>query len=206
MHNTKNSSPTVTNCILWGNTHDEIYNYESSPTVTYSDVQGGTGEIWFGEGCIDTHPMFADAEGRLMAFSPCIDAGNDAAVPSNVTTDLDGNPRIQGVCVDMGAFESESTAIGLSGYVWMDASGDLGYSLNEHNILYFYSSAPVWYFNYATGGWSIEGPVDWIYVGWPFIYELDSGDSWFAWPPEDGLWVYHFSTGQWELLPRIIPW
>jgi hypothetical protein len=49
--------------------------------------------------------MFADADGRLLDGSPCIDAGNDAAVPPGITTDLDGNPRIQGACVDMGAFE-----------------------------------------------------------------------------------------------------
>jgi hypothetical protein len=99
------SHPTVINCILWGNTGGEISVYESNPTITYSDVQGGTGQTWFGVGCIDDDPMFADADGRLLAGSPCIDAGNDAAVPSGVTTDLDGNPRIQGACVDMGAFE-----------------------------------------------------------------------------------------------------
>jgi len=67
----------------------------------YSDVQLG----YAGTGNIDANPMFADDDGRLLAGSPCIDAGNDAAVPSGVTTDLDGNPRIQGTCVDMGAFE-----------------------------------------------------------------------------------------------------
>ena len=81
----------------------QIYNVEgSTPVVTYSDVQGG----WTGTSNIDADPMFADADGRLSPDSPCIDAGNDAAVPSGVTTDLDGNPRIQGACVDMGAFEA----------------------------------------------------------------------------------------------------
>ncbi len=95
----QDSNPTVTNCILWGDTPDEIY--YPNITVTYSDVQGG----WTGTGNIDLDPLFSDADGRLLADSPCIDAGNDAAVPSGVTTDLDGNPRIQGECVDMGAFE-----------------------------------------------------------------------------------------------------
>jgi hypothetical protein len=96
----------------------------------------------------------------------------------------------------------------LSGWVGMDASGDLGYSLDESGLLYFYSSAPVWHYNFTTsewGIWGIDGPVDWIYVSWPFIYVLDTDTYLFVLPPEDGLWVYHFSTGQWELLPRILP-
>jgi len=102
MHN-EASNPTVTNCILWGDTPDEIVDtQDAAPIVTYSDVQGG----YEGTGNIDADPMFADADGRLLASSLCIDAGNDAAVPSGVTTDLDGNPRIQGACVDMGAFEA----------------------------------------------------------------------------------------------------
>ena len=119
------SDPTATNCIFWGNGlgGGQIYNVEdSTPVVTYSDVQLGTGEPWFGTGCIDADPMFADADGRLLAGSPCIDAGNDAAVPSGVTTDLDGNPRIQGACVDMGAFEAlaatpEMMLAGLKAYI-----------------------------------------------------------------------------------------
>jgi len=96
------SNPTVTNCILWNDTPNEIYNYDITPTVTYSDVQQG----YAGTGNIDFDPLFADDDGRLLAASPCIDAGNNADVPSGVTTDLDGNPRIQGLCVDMGAFEA----------------------------------------------------------------------------------------------------
>ena len=102
MHN-EASNPTVTNCILWDDTPNEIVDTQlAAPIVTYSDVQLG----YAGTGNIDANPMFADDDGRLLAGSPCIDAGNDAAVPSGVTTDLDGNPRIQGACVDMGAFET----------------------------------------------------------------------------------------------------
>jgi len=97
--------PTLTNCILWGDTPDEIVDSVSAgepPTtiVNYSDVQ----DSWAGTGNIDADPMFADAEGRLLPGSPCIDAGDNSVV--EVTTDLDGDPRIQGACVDMGAFEA----------------------------------------------------------------------------------------------------
>ena len=125
MYNNYYSNPTVTNSILWGSglagSQDQIVNVnDSTSDVTYSDVQFGTGELWFGTGCIDADPMFADADGRLLAGSPCIDAGNDSVVV--VTTDLDGNPRIQGLYVDMCAFEAlastpEIMLAGLKAYI-----------------------------------------------------------------------------------------
>jgi CSLREA domain-containing protein len=41
--------------------------------------------------------------------SPVIDAGSDDLIPSGITTDLAGNLRIQGLRVDMGAFETAVT-------------------------------------------------------------------------------------------------
>jgi len=96
------SFPTVLNTILWMDSPQEIYlHVGGSVAVTYSNVQGS----WTGEGNIDADPLFADADGRLAPGSPCIDAGDDSAVL--VTTDLDGNPRIVGIAVDMGAFEAQ---------------------------------------------------------------------------------------------------
>jgi len=93
----------------------------------------------------------------------------------------------------------------LSGWVWMESGGDFGYSLDEDDLLYFLSFGPVWYYNTATSLWSDEGPVGWTYVNWPFLYESDTSTMMFALPPESGLWVYHFRTGEWTVLPRIIP-
>jgi parallel beta-helix repeat protein len=96
------SSFTVINSILWNDSPDEIYLYGSSTIdITYSDIHGG----WPGIGNIVADPLFADADGRLSPGSPCIDAGDNSAV--TVTTDLDGNPRIVGTAVDMGAFEAQ---------------------------------------------------------------------------------------------------
>jgi len=109
MRNWINSSTTVTNCILWGNMPDEIFNKSSTATVTYSDVQGG----YSGAGNINADPCFVDAIGgnlRLLSGSPCIDAGNNGAA-GLPATDLAGNPRIMDgdqdgtSTVDMGAFE-----------------------------------------------------------------------------------------------------
>ncbi|MBW7989973.1 MAG: right-handed parallel beta-helix repeat-containing protein [Planctomycetes bacterium] len=110
MRNLHYSSPILTNCILWGNSPDEIIDYfMSSSTVSYSYVQGGTGNPWFGKGCIDGDPLFFGANNlRLSPGSPCIDAGDNSAVPSEITTTIDGMPRIFNGTVDMGAFEAGS--------------------------------------------------------------------------------------------------
>ena len=126
MHNYFSSSPTLTNCILWSNSPDEVSNVSSTPTIAYSDVAGSGGsDAWNpllgtdGGGNIDADPLFVDPLGldglagtedddvRLLPNSPAINTGNDAAVPVDVTTDLDGLPRV--VCgVDMGAYENQS--------------------------------------------------------------------------------------------------
>jgi hypothetical protein len=110
------SSPTLANCILWDDSPQEIYVSSGSPIVAYCDIQGG----WEGEGNIDADPLFVDpvnGDFHLLAGSPCIDAGDNTAVPDGVTTDLDGNPRFvddpntpdtgngEPPIVDMGAYE-----------------------------------------------------------------------------------------------------
>ncbi|VGO21629.1 choice-of-anchor Q domain-containing protein [Pontiella sulfatireligans] len=62
------------------------------------------------DGNITNAPAFADPDNgdfRLSAGSPCIDAGSNAVV--YVVVDLDGNARIVGGTVDMGAYEYSAT-------------------------------------------------------------------------------------------------
>jgi parallel beta-helix repeat protein/predicted outer membrane repeat protein len=68
----RDSNPTIKNCILWGDIPDEIV---GSVIVAYSDVMGG----WVGEGNIDEDPLFIlpdKDDCRLLWGSPCIDSGD----------------------------------------------------------------------------------------------------------------------------------
>ncbi|HEX7320450.1 MAG TPA: right-handed parallel beta-helix repeat-containing protein [bacterium] len=63
--------------------------------VTYSDIQNGAGQPWFGTGCIEADPQFVNAgsdDFDLNSGSPCIDTGDPT------THDPDGTRA------DMGAF------------------------------------------------------------------------------------------------------
>ncbi len=107
-------SAAVSNCIFWGNSAPigpEIsVLIESTLTVRYSDVQGGEFDVqvepgsamsWL-EGNIDVAPLFiGPVDYHLAAGSPCIDAGTDAGV----YTDMDGDARPQGAGFDIGADE-----------------------------------------------------------------------------------------------------
>ena len=93
---------TLNNCIVYYNTAPASPNYYGC-TFTYScstPQPSGTGNI-------SANPMFVTPPGgdvRLLPDSPCIDAGNDSIVQPQ-WVDLDGNPRIMGPHVDMGAYE-----------------------------------------------------------------------------------------------------
>jgi len=71
-------NPMIINTIFWADsasTGNEIYFVSGTPTITYSDIQGG----WEGEGNINADPLFIDSgngDFHLQPGSPCIDAGN----------------------------------------------------------------------------------------------------------------------------------
>jgi predicted outer membrane repeat protein len=112
-----NQDGTVINSILWGDAIDEVFIGFGTITVTYSDV-GGSG--FAGAGNVGANPLFINPAGndlQLGSGSPAVDAGNNAAVPAGITTDLAGNPRFYDdpavpdsgagtpPIVDMGAYE-----------------------------------------------------------------------------------------------------
>jgi len=127
----------ITNCVFWGNQDSTgftesaqvaVVGPNATLTVNRSLIQGLTGALG-GVGNIGGDPLFANPLGadgiagtldddlRLLAGSPAIDAGRNAAVPAGVLTDLAGLPRFvddpatsdtgEGPppIVDMGAYE-----------------------------------------------------------------------------------------------------
>ena len=113
---------TATNCIFWGNIHDQIAldtynNLGGTLTLNYSDIQYGIDSVkispestlnW-GTGNTDSNPQFSGAGEHPYAItegSPCIDAGTpDTTGLFLPPTDLAGNPRIWNGRIDMGAYE-----------------------------------------------------------------------------------------------------
>jgi predicted outer membrane repeat protein len=126
------SELAVSNSILWGDTGvfgAELYLGCWSPedvslaTVTYCDAQGGIEAVYVGAdstlewltGNIDADPQFfgvdgADDDFHIQATSPCLQAGDPDFLPEVDETDLDGQPRVQGCRVDMGADESDAVS------------------------------------------------------------------------------------------------
>jgi hypothetical protein len=140
------TSGTLENCILWGNSDRDG---EGEPAqfrafgaavvdVGYTVIQGWTGGLggagniaddplfvdpghWDDNGTPDdpTDDLWIDGDYHLQAGSPCIDAGDNTAVPVGVTTDLGGRPRFvndplvldtgygRRPIVDMGAYERQ---------------------------------------------------------------------------------------------------
>ncbi|MBU0618167.1 MAG: hypothetical protein KKI02_10655, partial [Planctomycetes bacterium] len=91
----------VSNSILWENGVNPIV---GSVTVSYCDVQGG----YAGLGNIDRDPLFVDSAAgdyHLSRRSPCVNDGDPGSAPAG-ETDIDGEPRVQGGFVDIGADET----------------------------------------------------------------------------------------------------
>ena len=133
----KSSNMTVTNTILWGNvaaSAAEILVGNSgaatSIQLSYCDicspdkniVYDSSSSVNWGPGNIDVDPHFVKAvsisavkvdtdstvgDYHLLEGSPCIDNGDPDFAPAPGETDIDGNPRLSGKKIDIGADEFE---------------------------------------------------------------------------------------------------
>jgi hypothetical protein len=128
----ESSNMAVTNSILWDNTAPyasqiKVGNSGAATTIqiSYCNIQGGKENIISDDNCtvdwglgnIDTDPYFVNSgsltssagftagDYHLLGESPCIDAGDPEFITEPSETDIDGNPRISGVKIDIGADE-----------------------------------------------------------------------------------------------------
>jgi hypothetical protein len=122
------STVVIRNSILYGNGASQ------APSVTGFNVDAAYSVIPFGfpgEGIVGLDPMFVDqppvldtahvlGDVHLMMGSPAIDAGTNAALPVDITTDADHLPRLinaangQPGTIDIGAFELQADITGLA--------------------------------------------------------------------------------------------
>lgn len=106
----------IKNSVIWGNGSFGISSFAVIP-VSNCIVQGG----YSGTNVFNVDPQFINPQPassaptiqgdyRLQACSPAINIGNNADIPSGITTDLDNNPRIAYTDVDLGAYEQQTNA------------------------------------------------------------------------------------------------
>ncbi len=158
MYNT-NSSPTLTNAILWGNTGSQI---TGSATVTYSDIQGG----YAGVGNINTAPLLGsllDNGGFTQTLalgegSPAIDVGNPESCPGfdqrYYARPADGNGDGITGC-DMGAYEYGASIDGFLLSVEVSGSGTV--LIDPQETGYFYGDVV---------NLTAIADENWIFTGW----------------------------------------
>ncbi len=88
-------------------------NVANSYNDFFNNALGATGGIVaIGSNSLYVDPLYVNRAGsnlHLQSASPVINTGNNSA-PSLPSTDADGNPRISGATVDMGAYEYQISA------------------------------------------------------------------------------------------------
>jgi hypothetical protein len=111
---------TVENSIVFDNAGGNYYFSAGLPRGMYYCC---TTPLTSGPGIVTNDPAFVNFAGgdfHLQSASPCINSGDNLFVTS--ATDFDGNPRIVGGTVDLGAYEYQTPSSILS-YAWAQQYG-----------------------------------------------------------------------------------
>jgi len=203
------TSTIIVNSILWDNSAPEgheIYVGLGSVDVSYSDVNGGqlevvddNGNLTWGTGNIDANPQFIHAVSRdihIQHDSPCRDAGNNSAVHVP-EFDFEGDPRVAGGAVDMGADEY---------HVHLYCRGDViaGDPLDVYVV-----GSPDRTVTLLLSDWYQDPPLvtyfgD-LYVGLPFLYEDIIGKTWApGWMKISPTIPAHWQTGNTYYIQALV--
>jgi hypothetical protein len=129
---------TLINCVVWGNSaSDGTGGMEGCVAHNCIIFNNNWGDYTWcsldycctsllpdsGAGNFTSDPVLTDPAGgdfHLQSNSPCINSGNNAYVTAS--NDLDGNPRIAGGTVDIGAYEYQ-TPTSIISYAWLQQYG-----------------------------------------------------------------------------------
>ncbi|MHC4741825.1 MAG: right-handed parallel beta-helix repeat-containing protein [Planctomycetota bacterium] len=169
----RNVETQIQNCIVSGNTAQigpQIFAAtDFITTVLHSNVQGGLAEVFsnndhtlvWGPGNIDTDPLFvnpSELDYHLQPASPCIDAGDPNYISILGETDIDSEPRVMGISIDMGYDEttaSPTPVIGLSttAFAFKKVEGEP--EPNDLNLLVYNAG-------YGELSWVIANSAPWL--------------------------------------------
>jgi len=107
---------TANNCIVYYNGWNDSFGSTLNNCCTGILPADGLNNV-------TNEPLFIDlaaGDFQLQSNSPCINGGNNLLVTNS--TDFDGNQRIKGGTVDIGAYEFQSPASKIS-YAWLEQYG-----------------------------------------------------------------------------------
>jgi acyl carrier protein len=106
-----NSTPTITNNIIYNHIGDKIFgNIPSTTQINNNIIEGGYSGNGIVGNILNQDPLFVNAplDLQLQRCSPAIDYGVNANIPLGTSTDYIGNNRIFNNTVDIGAYELQN--------------------------------------------------------------------------------------------------
>ncbi len=193
--------PNIYSSILWQNTPQEVFALSTyyPPVITYTDVEDGTWESWFGEGCIDDDPLFANPNNNdfhLTVGSPCIDTG-----------DPDAPPDPDGTVVDMGAYpftQNEEATVQITDVTEFTLAGNYPNPFNLETVFHYTlrHNAPVELVIFTVAGQRLATPVNQFQpagrhqVNWRGVdYQGKALAS--------GIYLYRLTAGEYQATGKI---
>ncbi|MEM6700815.1 MAG: choice-of-anchor Q domain-containing protein, partial [Bacteroidota bacterium] len=112
VYENSNSPIHFLNCIFWNN--NALTDDDTAIAPQNCIVGNDTNNTFAGsDGNINQNPLFVDAANgdlSLQASSPAVESGTNSAV-SGIAGDIDGNARIIGCSVDIGAYEFQNPQV-----------------------------------------------------------------------------------------------